>query len=192
MTPPPYREAPSGTPSTGWTRRRSNFSGTMMLYVWSESGQAFTPKKYCTHSETSCCGEMVKVDGLMRKEESQYSSMISVVLRKTSRWVTHGSYTMTRTRSTQPKIVTQWFHQTEIGVLEWPPQNPVLDPIENLRTVPKSRVRPRKPSFSDGLSGIASCCSCGGVPEACTKWQKQNVQCYCGKKHRVIGPEENF
>jgi len=39
------------------------------------------------------------------------------------------------------RIVTRWFHERQIRLLEWPGNSPDLNPIENMWSIMKSRLR---------------------------------------------------
>ena len=66
------------------------------------------------------------------------------------------------------KVVAKWLKDNKVKVLEWPSQNPGLNPIENLWAELIKRVRARKPAK---LTQLYHCQE---------EWAKSHPT-YCGK-----------
>lgn len=137
-------------------------------YVWREAGKAFNPRNTIPsvkHGGGSLMfwgcfsakgpGRLVRIDGIMNKEK--YLQILKDNLKTSARQLRLGrSWTFQQDRDPKhtSKIVSQWFREAKIDVLEWPSMSPDLNPIEHLWSYLKKKVRERHPKNLDELARI--------------------------------------
>lgn len=129
-------------------------------YIWRQSGEAYNPKNTIPTVKhgggnimlwgcfaANGTGKLHKVEGIMKKE--QYIEILEENLKSSAKQL-HLKRGWTFQQDNDPKhtalVVQKWFKQNKVRVLEWPPFNPDLNPIENLWSELKKRVHLRKPA----------------------------------------------
>ena len=120
-------------------------------------------------------GALHKIDGIMRKENDvdilkQHLKTSVRKLKLGRKWVFQIDNDPTHTF----KVVAKWLKDNKVKVLEWPSQSPQsqnLNPIENLWTELKKRVRARRPTNLTQLHQLGQNSpnllweACGRLPE---------------------------
>ncbi|CAB3995342.1 transposase [Paramuricea clavata] len=137
---------------------------------------------------SSGTGELAKVDGIMKKED--YLKILQSNLQPSVRKL-HLGRRWTFQHDNDPKhtakIVSQWLKKKKIRVLEWPSQSPDLNPIENLWTELKRRVRARQPANLHDLHKFCQEEWSNIPPELCQKlvngYQKRLIAVQKAKGH---------
>ncbi|KAK3531126.1 hypothetical protein QTP70_012493 [Hemibagrus guttatus] len=101
-------------------------------------------------------GNLITVNGIMKKE--QYIKILNNNIRQSAEKLGLG-HQWTFQHNNDPKhtakVVKKWLADKNINVLQWPSQNPDLNPIENLWRELKIRVMVRRPSNLKELELIA-------------------------------------
>ena len=128
-------------------------------HVWRRTGQAYLPKNTVPtvkHGGGSIMiwgcfsangtGALCKIDGIMKKED--YAAILDENLKSSARSLQLGRHWIFQ-QDNDPKhtskYVKNWFNRNKVRVLDWPAQNPDLNPIENLWDTLKKSVAKRHP-----------------------------------------------
>ena len=115
-------------------------------------------------------GALHKIDGIMRTEN--YVDILKQHLKTSVRRLKLGCkwvFQMLGVIIHNSNVVAKWLKDIKVKVLEWPTQNPDLNPIENLWAELKTRVGSRRPT---DLTQLHQLCQ--------EEWDKIHPT-YCGK-----------
>ncbi|CAI9552555.1 unnamed protein product [Staurois parvus] len=65
------------------------------------------------------------------------------------------------------KCATSWFQTNKIAVMEWPAQSPDLNPIENLWSIAKRKMRDMRPNNAEELKAAIEASWSSITPQQC-------------------------
>lgn len=132
--------------------------------VWVRSGERFDTK--CTHATVKhskgvmvwggfCASgvtKLVRIEGTVNAEA--YINIMNTAMLPSfrllfgrRRWI----FQQDNAPAHKAEIVTQWFEDRGVTILDWPPQSPDLNPIENLWAILDYRLRERRPRNEEEL-----------------------------------------